>query len=241
MAAASAAFYPVCRSAPDRFTPFASIPAFPPTHGHRPARRGNAEECVGTLHDVLHGRRWGCVPWQANQTRPNPVVVVRVENPNGLEVPRLDRALELATETYDRAGVTVRWAPEQNTVPDRTLTVVLTMSTACRPGLGARCDGRGTRPWRRHARDAGVCLPRQGHVVCRLLPPRCRARARLRPVARDRPPAAATQRAPARQRYARRLASGALSAASTRNPGIPSRSGEAAAASRAASVSRTAS
>jgi hypothetical protein len=86
----------------------------------------------------------GVFPCKADQSRPNPVVVVRVEHPNGLEVPRLDRALELATETYDRAGVTLRWAPDKNTMPDRTLTVVLTMSTAMPPGLGL--DAMGVAP-----------------------------------------------------------------------------------------------
>jgi hypothetical protein len=80
------------------------------------------------------------LPCEANVGDADPIVMVRVENPQGLEAPGLDRAQELATEIYKRAGVSLRWTPDE-TMPDRTLTLVLTTSTAVPPGLGSGAMG----------------------------------------------------------------------------------------------------
>jgi hypothetical protein len=71
---------------------------------------------------------------------PDPVVVVRVDL-HGLEAPGLDRAQKLATGIYKRAGVTLRWTPDETIEPDKTLTVVLTSSTAVRPGRRSSAMG----------------------------------------------------------------------------------------------------
>lgn len=47
-------------------------------------------------------------PCQAEIFDSNPVVVIRVENPTGLEVPDLARAQQLASEIYMRAGISLR-------------------------------------------------------------------------------------------------------------------------------------
>ena len=83
-------------------------------------------------------------PYRVEASDQDPVVLVTVENPNSLEVPDLERAREQATGIYKQAGVTLRWTPDETTEPDRTLTVVLTMSTAVSPGLGS--DAMGVTP-----------------------------------------------------------------------------------------------
>lgn len=83
-------------------------------------------------------------PYRVEASDQDPVVMVTVENPSGLEVPDLERALEQATGIYRRAGVTLRWTPVEPTEPDRNLTVVLTISTSAPPGLG--CDAMGVAP-----------------------------------------------------------------------------------------------
>ena len=83
-------------------------------------------------------------PCLAQGSDPDPVIVITVENPSNLEVPALERAQELATGIFERAGVSLRWTPDETTEPDRKLTVVLTMSTAVRPGLGS--DAMGVTP-----------------------------------------------------------------------------------------------
>jgi hypothetical protein len=75
---------------------------------------------------------------------PNPVILVQIQNPHGLEAPALDRAQALAREIYTRAGVSLRWTPDETMDPDRTLTVVLTSSTAVPPDLGS--DAMGVAP-----------------------------------------------------------------------------------------------
>jgi hypothetical protein len=72
---------------------------------------------------------------------PNPVIFVQIENPHGLEAPGLDSARKLASKTYERAGVTLLWALDETTEPDRALTIVLTVSSAAPPGLGAEAMG----------------------------------------------------------------------------------------------------
>lgn len=84
------------------------------------------------------------LPCEANEKDANPIVLVQVENPHGLEAPGLDRAQKLASEIYLRAGVFLRWTPDETMEPDRTLTVVLTSSTAVPPGLGS--DAMGVAP-----------------------------------------------------------------------------------------------
>jgi len=78
------------------------------------------------------------------QTDPDPVVVVRVENPHGFEAPALGGAQELATGIYERAGVSLRWMVDETMEPDRTFTVVLTSSVAVRSVL--RSDAMGVAP-----------------------------------------------------------------------------------------------
>jgi hypothetical protein len=83
-------------------------------------------------------------PCQVKGSDPNPVVAITVENPNGLEVPGLPRAQELATEIYNRAGVSLQWASDETMELDRSLTVVLTISTAVPRDLGS--DAMGVAP-----------------------------------------------------------------------------------------------
>jgi hypothetical protein len=83
-------------------------------------------------------------PCRAEGSDPNPVVVVTVENPNGLEVPGLARAQELTREIYNRAGVSLRWASDETMELDRSLTMVLTISTAVPRDLGS--DAMGVAP-----------------------------------------------------------------------------------------------
>jgi hypothetical protein len=66
---------------------------------------------------------------QAESAEPNPIVAMRVDDPNGLAGPDLVRAQELATKIYHQAGVTLRWTVDETTKADRALTVVLTTST----------------------------------------------------------------------------------------------------------------
>jgi hypothetical protein len=80
-------------------------------------------------------------PCEAGAAEPNPIVAIRLENPNGLAAPSLVRAQELATEIYERAGVTLRWNIDETPHPDRMLTVVLTTSAAAPPGLAADAMG----------------------------------------------------------------------------------------------------
>jgi len=75
---------------------------------------------------------------------PDPIVVVRVENPHGLEAPALSGAQELATGIYERAGVSLRWTVDETIEPDRTFTVVLSSSAAVRSVL--RSDAMGVAP-----------------------------------------------------------------------------------------------
>ena len=167
---------------------------------------------------------------------PDPVVVVRVENPHGLEAPALGGAQELATEIYERAGVSLRWTVDETMEPDRTFTVVLDEQRRGEVCPAQRRDGRRAPPRRRHPGDARLCLPQQGAVFRRAPSPRRHAGPRVRPGARDRSLAVAAQRALAQQRDAGQMASVALSVGITQTPGIHSRSGEAAPASRAQSV-----
>ena len=78
------------------------------------------------------------------QADPDPIVVVRVENPHGLEAPALGGAQELATGIYERAGVSLRWTVDETMEPDRTFTVVLSSSAAVRSAL--RSDAMGVAP-----------------------------------------------------------------------------------------------
>jgi hypothetical protein len=75
---------------------------------------------------------------------PDPIVAVRVENPHGLEVPALGGAQELATQIYERAGVSLRWTADETMKPDRTFTLVLASSVAVKSAL--RSDAMGVAP-----------------------------------------------------------------------------------------------
>jgi hypothetical protein len=83
-------------------------------------------------------------PCQAENSDSDPVVVITVENPNALAAPELARGQELATKIYKEAGVSLRWAPDQTMATDRTLTMVLTSSTAVPADLGR--DAMGVAP-----------------------------------------------------------------------------------------------
>jgi hypothetical protein len=111
------------------------------------------------------------LPCEAKVGDADPIVMVRLENPKGFAGPELARAQELATEIYRQAGVALRWTPDETIAPDRTLTLVLTSSTAVRPGLGrdalgvAPSPGDGTR-----GTLAYVFLGQVNCVDCRSLP-----------------------------------------------------------------------
>ena len=77
---------------------------------------------------------------------PDPLVVVRVENPRSLEAPALAGAQELATEIYKRAGVSLRWTVDETMEPDRTFTVVLASSAAVRSAVHSDAMGVAPRP-----------------------------------------------------------------------------------------------
>lgn len=84
---------------------------------------------------------WLVRPCEADPADADPVVVIKFENPNSLTTPWLDRARVLATEIYERAGVMLRWMMDETNDADRTLTIVLTTSTALPPGLGTEAMG----------------------------------------------------------------------------------------------------
>jgi hypothetical protein len=81
---------------------------------------------------------------EAEASEPNPIIAIRVEDPNGLTDPGLVRAQALATDIYQRAGVTLRWTIDETTLADRTLTLVLTTSAAAPSGLAS--DAMGVAP-----------------------------------------------------------------------------------------------
>ena len=78
------------------------------------------------------------------QADPDPIVVVRVENPHGFEAPALVGAQELATAIYERAGVSLRWTVDETMEPDRTFTLVLASSVGVKSVL--RSDAMGVAP-----------------------------------------------------------------------------------------------
>lgn len=89
---------------------------------------------------------WNAPPCSAATPDLNPVVVINVENPHALAVPELARAQELVTGIYERAGVTLRWTPDETVTPDRTLTLILTTAVASPSGLGADAMGHAPSP-----------------------------------------------------------------------------------------------
>jgi hypothetical protein len=80
------------------------------------------------------------------QADPDPIVVVRVENPHGFEAPALGGAQELATGIYGRAGVSLRWTVDETMEPDRTLILVLTSSVAVRSAVRSEAMGAAPSP-----------------------------------------------------------------------------------------------
>ncbi len=97
----------------------------------------------GLLTTCLLVAAWNGPPCQAAD-EPNPIVAIKVENSRELAAQDLTRAQELMTHIYQQAGVTVRWAIDETTKPDRTLTLVLTHSTTVPSGLAA--DAMGVAP-----------------------------------------------------------------------------------------------
>jgi hypothetical protein len=81
---------------------------------------------------------------EAEAAEPNPIIAIRVEDPNGLAGPGLVRAQELASDIYQRAGVTLRWTTDETTLADRTLTLVLKTRTTVPSGLAS--DAMGVAP-----------------------------------------------------------------------------------------------
>jgi hypothetical protein len=71
---------------------------------------------------------------EAEASKPNPIIAINVDDPNGLAGPDLVRAEELTSKIYQQAGVTLRWT-DDGTTPDRTLTVVVTTSLTAPSGL----------------------------------------------------------------------------------------------------------
>jgi hypothetical protein len=72
---------------------------------------------------------------EAEAAEPNPIIDISVEDPSALAGSGLVRAQQLATEIYQRAGITLRWSRDETTESDRALTVILTTSTTGLPGL----------------------------------------------------------------------------------------------------------
>lgn len=81
---------------------------------------------------------------EAESFDPNPIIVINVEDPDGLAGPGLDLAEELASGIYQQAGVTLRWTIDETTKSDRTLTVVLTTSKTAPANV--RPDSMGVAP-----------------------------------------------------------------------------------------------
>jgi hypothetical protein len=81
---------------------------------------------------------------EAEAGEPNPIIAIRVEDSKGLAGLGLVGAQELATKIYQEAGVTLRWTIDKTTLADRTLTLVLTTSTAAPSGLAS--DAMGVAP-----------------------------------------------------------------------------------------------
>lgn len=92
---------------------------------------------------VAAGMRQRC---DAETSEPNPIIAVRVEDPNGLAGPGLVRAQELATQIYQEAGVTLLWTVDETTMAGRTLTVVLTTSASAPSGLTSDAMGVASSP-----------------------------------------------------------------------------------------------
>ena len=82
----------------------------------------------------------GPVALVATAAEPNPLVAIKVENVNGWNGVNVRRALELATEIYQQAGVTLDWsggAPPEG----RGLTIVLTTITTAPKGIAPESMG----------------------------------------------------------------------------------------------------
>lgn len=80
----------------------------------------------------------------AEAAEPDPIIAIRMEDPDGLAGTGLVRAQELATKIYREAGVTLQWTVDETTNADRTLTLVLTTSAAAPSGLAS--DAMGVAP-----------------------------------------------------------------------------------------------
>ena len=83
-------------------------------------------------------------PCAAGQRDANPIVVIELKNPSALATPWLDRARVLVARIYEGAGVSLRWTIDDASGADKTLTIVLTTSSALPRGLGS--DAMGVAP-----------------------------------------------------------------------------------------------
>ena len=99
---------------------------------------GNSWRLLGVCLVVAGGMGQRC---EAQASDPDPIIVISVENPNGLAGPGLVRAQALATKIYQQAGITLRWTIEETTLADRTLTLVLTTSAAAPSDLASDTMG----------------------------------------------------------------------------------------------------
>ena len=101
----------------------------------------------------------------AEAAEPNPIIAIRMEDPDGLADTRLVRAQKLATKIYQEAGVTLRWTVDETTKADRTLTVVLTTSTTAPSGLTSDSMGVAPSPGDGTRGTTGLCLHRPSDDV----------------------------------------------------------------------------
>ena len=82
----------------------------------------------------------GLQPHVAAAAEPNPVIAIRIENPNVLDGVNLRRAQELVSEIYEQAGVTLDWS--EGTAPERRrLTIVMTTIATAPRGLAPESMG----------------------------------------------------------------------------------------------------
>ena len=72
----------------------------------------------------------GLTPSSAHSDDPNPIIAIEVDDRTGSFTARLPRAKSIASDIYRQAGVALQWSAGDETVVDRTLTVVITDSTS---------------------------------------------------------------------------------------------------------------
>jgi hypothetical protein len=77
----------------------------------------------------------------AQATDPDPVIAIRVDDPNGSVTASLPRAQAIATDIYRQAGVTLQWAVDESTSANRTLMVIMTTSAMAPAGITRDATG----------------------------------------------------------------------------------------------------